>query len=86
MALQALCPWNFSRQEYFNALPFPTSRDLHNPEIESMSPSSLTLAGGFFTIVSPGKPNTNKYANVYHEMQRMEMNLNKIFQEINFSS
>ena len=86
MALQALCPWNFSRQEYFNGLPFPTSGDLHNPETESTLPSSLTLASGFFTIVSPGKPNTGKYANVYHEMQRMEMNLNKIFQEINFSS
>ena len=41
-----LCPWNFSRQEYWSGLPFPTPEDLPNPGIE---PTSSPLAGGFFT-------------------------------------
>ena len=36
----------FSRQEYWNGLPFPTSGDLLNLGIEPTSPA---LAGGFFT-------------------------------------
>ena len=37
----------FSRQEYWSELPFPS------PLIE---PGSPVLAGGFFTIAPPGKP------------------------------
>ena len=29
VAHQALCPWGFSRQEYWSGFPFPTSEDLH---------------------------------------------------------
>ena len=29
-----LCPWNFSRHEYWSGLPFPTPADLPNPVIE----------------------------------------------------
>ena len=36
------------RQEYWSELPFPPPRDLPDPGIELMSPTS-TLAGGFFT-------------------------------------
>ena len=39
----------FSRQEYWNGLPFPSPGDLPNPEIEPMSLMSPALAGGFFT-------------------------------------
>ena len=28
-----LCPWDFGRQEYWSSLPFPTSGDLPDPEI-----------------------------------------------------
>ena len=45
----------FSRQEYWSGLPFPTSGDLPNPGIESVSLVSA-LAGGFFTTAPPGKP------------------------------
>ena len=41
-----------SRQEYWSGLPFPPSGGLPNPGTE---PTSM-LAGGFFTIESPGKP------------------------------
>ena len=39
----------FSRQEYRNALPFPTSGDLLDPGIKPTSLASPALAGGFFT-------------------------------------
>ena len=44
----------FSQQEYWSGLPF--RRDLHDPGIEPMSPASPALAGRFFTIEPPGKP------------------------------
>ena len=43
----------FPRQEYWHGLPFPSPRDLPNPEIKPMSPA---LAGTFFTTEPPGKP------------------------------
>ena len=43
----------FSRQEYWNGLPFPPPGNLPNPGIESTSP---TLADRFFTTEPPGKP------------------------------
>ena len=46
----------FSRQEYWNGLPFPTAEDLPDPGIKSMSSASPALAGGFFTPEAPGKP------------------------------
>ena len=35
----------FTRQEYWNGLPFPTQGDLPDPDIK---PESPTLVGGFF--------------------------------------
>ena len=46
----------FSRQEYWSGLPFPTPGDIPNPEIGPESPVSPVLAGRFFTTVPPGKP------------------------------
>ena len=39
----------FSRQEYWNKLPFPPPGDPSNPGIEPTSPISPALAGRFFT-------------------------------------
>ena len=39
----------FSRQEYWNGLPFPFSRDFPNPGMEPESLLSPVAAGGFFT-------------------------------------
>ena len=57
VALQAtaLCPWDFSRQNYCNGLPFPAPGDLPDPGIKPASPASA-LAGGFFIIEPPGTP------------------------------
>ena len=45
----------FSRQEYWSRLPFPTPWDLLNPEMEPTALVSPALAGGFFTTVPPAK-------------------------------
>ena len=43
----------FSRQEYWSGLPFPSPGDLPNPGAE---PMSVTLAGRFLPTEPPGKP------------------------------
>ena len=43
----------FSRQEYWNGLPFLPPGDLPSPGIQSTSPA---LAGAFFNTDPPGKP------------------------------
>ena len=48
----------FSRQEYWRGLPFPSLGDLPNLEIELESP---VLAGRFFTAEPPGKPTITGY-------------------------
>ena len=58
VAHQAPLSMGFSRQEYWSGVPFPTEGDLPYPGIEStVSLASPALAGGFFTIAPPGKPN-----------------------------
>ena len=44
------------RQEYWSGLPFPPSGDLSHPGIESESPASPALAGGFFITEPSGNP------------------------------
>ena len=39
----------FSSQEYWSGLPFPTAGDIPDPGIEPSFLASPTLAGGFFT-------------------------------------
>ena len=39
VAHKAPFPLEFSRQEYWNGLPFPSSGDLPNPGIKPMSPA-----------------------------------------------
>ena len=55
VACQAPLSMEFSRQEYWSGLPFHTLGDLPNPGIKPTSLASPALAGGFFTIVPPGK-------------------------------
>ena len=43
----------FSRQEYWNVLPFPLPGDLPNPRVKPVSPESPVLAGKFFTVEPP---------------------------------
>ena len=49
VAHQASLPVEFSRQEYWSRLPFPSSEDLPDPGMEPASLVSSALAGEFFT-------------------------------------
>ena len=49
----------FPRQEHWSGLPFPPPGELPDPRIEPISLAFPGLAGRFFTIVLPGKPNVN---------------------------
>ena len=48
VARQALLSMEFSRQEYWSGLPFPSPGDLPDPGIKPGSFKSPALAGGFF--------------------------------------
>ena len=67
MGSSPLSPFSreFSRQEYWSGLPFPTPGDLPHPGIESVSPTSLALVGRFFTTQPPGKTLYMRYAHIY---------------------
>ena len=51
VARQAPLSMEFSRQEYWMGLPFPSPRDLPDPGTDPVSPA---LAGRFFTISKDG--------------------------------
>ena len=46
----------FSSPEYWSGLPFPSLGDIPDLVIEPTSRVSPGLAGGLFTMASPGKP------------------------------
>ena len=52
---QAPLSMEFSRQEYWNKLPFSLPGDLPDPGIEHTSLRSPALESRFFTTESPGK-------------------------------
>ena len=52
---QASLSMGFSRQEYWNRLPFPTPRSLSDPGIKPASLESPALVGRFFPTEPPGK-------------------------------
>ena len=56
VAHQAPLSMEFSRQEYWSGLPFPTPGDLPEPGIKTASLASPALTGRFFTTMPPGKP------------------------------
>ena len=61
VACQAPLSMEFSMQEYWSGLPFPTPGDLPDAGIEPVSLGSSLLAGGFFTTVPPGNPSLAPY-------------------------
>ena len=56
VACQVPLSMEFSRQEYWSELAFPTPGSLPNIGIEPVSPASPAVAGRFFITDSPGKP------------------------------
>ena len=57
VAYQAPQSMEFSRQEYWSGLPFPSLGDLPNP---GTKPTSPALAGRSFTTEPPGNPSELK--------------------------
>ena len=55
-ARQAPLSVGFSRQEYWDGLPFSSPGHLPNPGVKPASPA---LAGGFFAAEPPAKPRRN---------------------------
>ena len=62
IAYQAPLSMEFSRQEYWNGLPFPTTGCLPDLGIKSMSVVFPALAGRFFTTALP----INNLLNIYY--------------------
>ena len=58
---QAPLSMEFSRQEHWFGLPFPSPGDLPDPGIKPVTPA---LAGGLFTTEPPGKPRYTSYTSV----------------------
>ena len=57
VACQAPLSVEFSRQEYWSALPFPIPGNFPDPRFEPTSLVSPALAGKFFNTVPMGRPN-----------------------------
>ena len=53
IACQGPLSMEFSRQEYWSRVPFPSPGDLPDPGMETESTASPALASGFFTISAP---------------------------------
>ena len=53
----------FSRQEYWRGLPFPTPGNLPNAGIEPMSLTSPAFAGRFFTTEPPSRDTNDSREN-----------------------
>ena len=56
IACQAPLFMEFSRQEYWSELPFPSPGDIPHPGIEPSSLEAPSLTGGILTTEQPGKP------------------------------
>ena len=54
VAYQDSLSMEFSKQEYWSGLPFPSPRDLPDPGIKPMSLASPASAGRFFASEPPG--------------------------------
>ena len=59
-AHQAPLSMEFSRQEYWSGLPFPTPGTLPDPEIEPRSPASPALQADSLPAEPSGKPSNVK--------------------------
>ena len=57
-----LCPWGFSRQEYWSELPCPPPRDLPTPGMEPTSLASPALQVGSFTTSAIWEVPATEYA------------------------
>ena len=73
VAHKAPLSMEFSRQEYWNGLPFPTPEDLPDPGIIASSLVSPVSADRFFTTVPPGKPSASETSKIRVLLKDIDM-------------
>jgi len=73
VAHQAPLSMEFLRQEYWSGLPFPSLGDLPYPGTKPPSFVSPALAGRFFTIMPPGKPQTTEQERLKGSSRELEI-------------
>ena len=61
-----LCPWDFSRQEYWSGVPCPPPGDFPQPGIEPVSLTSYASTGRFFTTSATWKPSRQHASVLFH--------------------
>ena len=69
VAHQAPLSMEFSRQEYWSELPFPSPGDFPYPGVKLLSPATPALAGGFFSTEPPGKFHFNHVYNFKYKIR-----------------
>ena len=72
-----LCPWGFSRQEYWSGLPRLSSKGSSRPRYRTHVSCSSCTAGGFFAAESPGKPLVHVY--VHRKSSRLNKKIINIY-------
>ena len=77
---QAPLSIEFSRQEHWSELPFPTPGDLPDPGIKPWSPASSALAGGFFTTEPPRKYELIQWYNSHKVSRDIEETISQLNQ------
>ena len=66
VACQAPLSMKFFRLEHWRRLPSPIAGDLSDPGVKPESLRSPALAGGFFTVMTPGNPlSSSESSSVY---------------------
>ena len=83
VACQTPLSMEFSRQEFWNGVPFPTPGDLSNPGIEPTSLGSPVLTGRYFTTNWPPekpkmRPTNAIIATVNHKNQRKDVQKSQV--------
>ena len=68
VARQAPQSVEFSRQEYWNGLPFPSPGDLPDPGIKPLSLMSPALAGRLFTTSTTWEAQSFPYSKIKKEL------------------
>ena len=81
VAPQAPLSMGFSRQEYWNGVPFPPQGDLPDPGIEPESLAPPALADGFFTTPPPRKSVDVKW---FHKIKQIYFYPNGLYKYVLF--
>ena len=74
-----LCPWDFSKQEYWSGLPFPFPGSLPNPGIKPMSPALQVDSLPLSHWASPYTTHHELHAYIFHSSKCFSCSAWKLF-------